>query len=169
MKKQLLFIVTFIISSHLFGQQLPDYSTLKGGTTEQNKARANEAALQAATYLLSVPPDTSNENVKEAASYLVMWMTATKDYSFSLDNVLISIYGDKKELLPVLLAAMVDFEMKNPAKKDETETVRLHAVQTLISYVQNPTNKASMSLTLIKAANAQKKGELDKYLSSLDK
>jgi hypothetical protein len=157
------------ICLHVNAQQVPDYSSVEHGTNEQKIARANEAALQAATYLLAMPPDTTNKDVKDAASYMVMWMAETPDYSFELDSAGAQLYGGNSALLSRLLAAMVEYEMKNPADKDDKKKVRLNAARKLIAYAQNPAYKIKMPDGLKKAVAADKKGELDKYLASFDK
>lgn len=169
MKNLILLLLLAYSYFPVHAQQVPDYSGIEGGTTEQKIARANEAALQSATYLLAMPPDTNNQDVKDAAAYLLMWMTATPDYSFELGDAELELYGSNPALLAVLLAAMVDYEMNNPANKDDKHKVRLNATRKFIAYAQNPANKVAMPDGLKKAATADKKGELDKYLSSFDK
>jgi hypothetical protein len=169
MKKLMFLLLLTYTFVQTHAQKVPDYSSVENGTSEQKIARANEAALQAATYLLSVPPDTNNKDVKDAMQYLVLWMTATQDYSFEIGNAEAQLYGHSPALLSILFAAMTEYEMKNPANKDDKQKVRLYAVKRLIKYSQNPSNKVEMPEELKKAAVADKKGELDKYLASLDK
>lgn len=168
--KNLVFILFFTCTClQANAQHIPDYSTVKDGTPEQRIARANEAALQAATYLLSVPPDTNNKDVNDASQYLLLWMTETSDYNFELDDATVQLYIPNRALLPVLLAAMVEYEMKKPENKDDMKKVRMHAAKKLIQYAQDPANKVNMPDGLKKAAIAEKNGELNKYLASFDK
>lgn len=167
MRTLLLFLLTICICNKVNAQQVPDYSLATNGTDEQKKARANEAALQAATYLLAMPPDTNNADVRQAASYLVMWMAATPDYSFELDEAGSKLYGRNTALLSVLLAAMVEYEMKHHADKDDMQKVLLNAARRLIAYAEIPENNVKMPDALKKAAIADRKGELEQYLASL--
>lgn len=168
MKNLFLFIMAALAVFKINAQQVPDYSSLENGTPEQIATRANEAALQAATYLLSMPPDTNNQDIKDAASYTVMWMSATPDYSFELDNACVKMYGGDPALLQVLLAAMVEYEITNPENKDDGEKVRVNAVKRLIAYAQDPKNKITIHDDLKNAIKADNKGKLDKYLSSIN-
>jgi|GEM_PF-2919576 len=168
MKNLFIILLSTCLYSNVYAQKVPDYSSLEGGTHEQNVARANEAALQSATYLLAMPPDTTNEDVKNAAAYMLMWMTATEEYSFELDEAGSVLYGGDRSLLSILLAAMVEYEMKHPADKDNWSKVRLNAAKKLIAYAHKPANKIQMHEGLKKAAEADEKGELEKYLASFD-
>jgi hypothetical protein len=169
MKFLTLLLLLPLICLNVAAQQVPDYSAVNNGTKEQKIARANEAAMQAVTYLLAMPADTNNNDVKEAGSYLIMWMTETPDYSFELDEAGSKLYSGNTSLMSRFLAAMVEYEIQNPADKDDKLKVRLNAARKLIAYSQNPVNKVKMPESLKKAAIAEKKGELDKYLASLDK
>lgn len=168
--KNLLFLLLLICCcSQINAQQVPDYSQVKNGTKAQTIARANEAALQAATYLLSMPPDTTNEDIQNATQYLILWMTQTDEYTFEVDEAAISLYEGNTAMMPVLLASMVEYQMKNPANKDDRQKVTLNAAKRMIAYAHNPANNIIMPDGLKKAAEAEKKGELDKYLASLGK
>jgi hypothetical protein len=169
MKNLLILLLLACTYSQVRGQQIPDYSLNDDLTKEQMVVRANEIALQTATYLLSIPANTNNTDRKEAAGYLTMWMSATSEYSFEIDYAVLQLYGENTALLPVMLAAMAEYEMKNPENKNDMQKVRLHAAQRLIRYAQDPANNVKMHDELQAAANADKKGKLDKYLASLNK
>lgn len=169
MRYLILLPIIACMSLQVRAQMVPDYSTIENGTKEQKIARANEAALQAANYLLAIPPNGKGKDEKDASSYLLAWMAETAEYTFELDSACTMLYGGDPDLLCRLLAGMVTYAMSNPANKDNKQKVRLNAAQQLIVYAQNPANKIKVPDVLGKAALANKKGELDKYLASFDK
>lgn len=150
-----------------YAQQKPDYSTVEG-TKAQKIARANEVARQAAQYLLATPPDTSDQDIKEAGSYLMMWMTETEEYTFELDVASVKLYDENLSLLPRLMAGMVLYQMNHHEEKDNRIKVRAGAARTLIAYVKTPAYNISVPDALRKADEADKKGKLEQYLNALE-
>lgn len=169
MKSLIVLLFMTCMCLHASAQQKPDYSTVSNGTKEQKVARANEAALQSAGYLLSTPPDTSNADIKQASTYLIAWMSASEEYNFEFGNTEVQLYDGNSALLARLLAAMVEYEIKNPNDKSNTKKVQANAVRRLITYAKTPANNIKMSKALKKAEAADQKGTLEEYLASLDK
>ncbi len=167
--KNLIILITLICAfTHISAQQKPDYTPIENGTKQEKIAKANEVALQAAKYLLATPIDTNDEDIKQAASYLLMWMTVTEEYSFEIGNAAMELCGSNKSLLSRYLAAMVEYEMNNPENKDDKHKVGLYAAQKLIKYAQDPAHNAVMHSELKKAAKADKNGKLAEHLTAID-
>lgn len=168
MKRVVLTLLVFCVVVNVYAQQVPDYSSVNTGTKAEQAVKADEVALQAAEYLLATPMDSNDNTIKEAASYLFRWMTMAPDYTFNIDEACEHMYGGDPALLPILLAAMVEYEMKHPDNKNNAEKVRVNATKGLIAYAQNPKNNVVMHDDLKGAAKADKKGKLAKYLATFD-
>ncbi|RYZ52156.1 MAG: hypothetical protein EOP49_10225 [Sphingobacteriales bacterium] len=168
MKKFLLALLLVATYSEMQAQKPPVYAPIGNVSEAEKNAKLNEIAAQAAAYLLAVPTDTTKEDVKDAIGFLVTWMSETPDYTFEVGPAAMKLSGENTTLMPVFLAAMVEYQIKNPQFKDDREKVMLHASRRLIAYAQEPSHKAKMPDQLKKAAAADKKGELNKFVSALN-
>jgi hypothetical protein len=150
-----------------YGQQLPDFTTIPLKEESDFNKTANDAALKAATFILSTASVRENAERSRAIGYMMQWMEGTPAYAFNIDAALAKVTGEDRGLFVVVLAGMVEFMLQNEAKKDDMELVRLNAVRKLLGYVQNPSYGITPDGELKNAIAAEKKSELKTYLAKL--
>ncbi len=147
-----------------FAQELPDFSTIPIEAKEDFTATADNAALQAASYLLSTPMDAKNINRLKCTSYVIKWMTGTPDYNFTLDEQATKFAKKNDDLLGLYMAAMTKYSLENKADAKDQNKVKLNAVKSIITYAKDPKNNVKVNGELKKMTEADEKGELAQYL-----
>lgn len=145
-------------------QSLPDFDVIKLESKEDFNTTANDAALQAANYLLSTPIEKNNINRLKSMGYIIRWMTGTPEYSFTLDEQSTKFAKKNDDLLSLYMAAMTKYVLENKADAKDQNKIKLNAVKLIIIYVKDPANKVKLNGELKKAIEADEKGELANYL-----
>lgn len=161
--KAILIIGLTVFCNCLFAQSGPDYDNIKLETAADCRA-AEPMALQASTYLLSTPFEEKNITRLRALSFIIKWMSATPDYSFTLDNVASKLMKGNDDLLGLYMAAMTKYCIENKESAKDPKLVKLNAVTAVLDYCENEKNNLKMTKQLKKLAEAKAKGELEKSL-----
>jgi hypothetical protein len=82
---------------------LPNFRYIRIVEPSDFNESTDKAALQAADYILSIPPSPKNKTWASASDYLLNWMAGTPKYTFTLDetgtalikkdaNILLGVY-----------------------------------------------------------------------------
>jgi hypothetical protein len=161
-----LFCLVFLILSFNknFAQTLPNYDEIALVAKEDFNEQANDAALQAANYLLSTPMDTKNLDRNKSLLYLLKWMAGSPDYSFVLDQQVTKVAKNNDDLLGLYMAAMTKYVLENKAASNNQNMIKLNAFKLIINYAKNANNKVKINKELKKLIEADETGKLEKYL-----
>lgn len=162
MKKCFLFLF-LVAATNVFAQTTNfDEVRLK---KDSDYAAANKYALEAASYVLSVPLDTNNAQRQKALQFAMKWMEGTPDFSFSLDaTIMEKVVGDNNDLLGLYMVAMTKYSLENESNAKNDALIKLNAIKLVLAYVEKPENNVKMHKALRKLSDANKKGELEKAL-----
>ncbi|WP_374163572.1 hypothetical protein [Arcticibacter sp. MXS-1] len=156
------FLMLCALSGRLFGQQVPDYDSVK---LQQpgDYAVAESAALAASNYILSTPVTDDAQRLK-SMQFLIRWMGGTPDYKFVLDGPVVTMRGDNSDLLGVYMACMTKFCIENKVQCKDAEKVTVNSVRSLLSYCSNPSNGIRMKAEMKRLKEADEKGRLEAAL-----
>lgn len=143
-------------------QSLPDFGSIRLNVKEDYDDKANEAALTAATHLLSTPLDDANR--RAALSYVLRWMTGSPHYSFSLDAKAMRFTKSNDDLLGLYMAGMARFALENKDKAADAKAVNIGGLQHVANYAANPANGVKLNSELKKLIKANEAGKLAEYL-----
>lgn len=164
MRKSLL---TFLMGMSTFmaiGQSLPDFDAIPLDKKEDYNAAANDAALQAASFLLSTPIEKDNLDRLRSTQYVIKWMSGSPDYHFVLDEKAVKFAKKNNDLLALYMAAMTKFVLENKADAENQDKIKLNAVKAIIDYARDEKNNVKLNAELKKAIKADEKGELAEYV-----
>jgi hypothetical protein len=161
--KGIIIIILAIFCNTLFAQTTTDYDKVKLETAADCKA-ADPLALEASNYLLSTPYEKDNLTRLQSISFIIKWMSATPDYSFSLDEVASKIMKGNDDLLGLYMAAMTKYCLENKASAKDGKLVKLNALTYVLNYCENEKNNMKMTKQLKKLSEAKAKGELEQSL-----
>lgn len=164
--KRLIFITWLgLLSSLAFAQTLPDFDAIKLETKEDYNSIADNAALQAADFLLTTPLEKDNISRLRSLQYIIKWMSGTPDYNFTLDEQATKFAKKNDDLLGLYMAAMTKYVLENKADAKDQDKVKLNAVKLIIAYAKDEKNKVRLNAELKKAIEADDKGKLSEYLN----
>ncbi len=164
--KRLIFITWLgLLSSLAFAQTLPDFDAIKLETKEDYNSIADNAALQAADFLLTTPLEKDNISRLRSLQYIIKWMSGTPDYNFTLNEQATKFAKKNDDLLGLYMAAMTKYVLENKADAKDQDKVKLNAVKLIIAYAKDEKNKVRLNAELKKAIEADDKGKLSEYLN----
>lgn len=160
----LIFCILFSISwNKTFAQ---DYSDLeKISLKDRTECADNEKlVLECSNYVLESPLNVieKDENRLSAMKFIMRWMEATPDYSFSLDESMGKATSSNPTLLAVLLAAMSQYALEN--KTDDANDVKYNSFITFIKYCEDPDNKVKLNEDLKELIKARDENNLKEFL-----
>ena len=164
MKKFFFGLAFGLAVSFSFSQDLPDFDAIRLEKAGDYNAKANDAALQAAEFLLSTPLDPDNLDRLKSMQYMITWMSGTPDYSFTLDEHATKFTKNNDDFLGLYLAAMTKFMLENKDDAADENKVKLNAMKLVIAYAKDKNNKVKVNGELKKAIEAEDKGKLAEYL-----
>ena len=163
--KRLFFGILFGFLLNLsFAQSLPDLAAINLDKKEDFNSAADNAALQAANFLLSTPQEKNSIDRLRALQYVIKWMSGTPDYQFRLDEQATKFARKNDDLLGLYMAAMTKYVLENKSESKDQNEIKLHAVKLIIAYARDENNKVKMNSELKKAIEADDKGRLSEYL-----
>ncbi len=143
--------------------QSPDYESIKLGNKEECTA-AEPSAIQACTYIFSTPFEKNDLARLNALAFIIKWMSATPDFSFTIDETAIKSMKGNDDLVGLYLAAMTKYSLENREAAKDKNKVKLNAVTLVLNYCEDEKNKMKMPKALKKLSEAKAKGELEKAL-----
>ncbi len=162
MKQILLLTTCFIIAHTAMAQDFYKLKDVEFKTGSETKAY-DSAALQSANYILTSPRD--NANSLYATSFLLNWMTATPDFTFTFSGPIVKL-GDKSDVLTgVYVAAMTKYCMENKDKASDQNEVAINTYHLLAQYCANPAYGVKQEKDVKKLIEADKNGTLKAYLN----
>ncbi len=91
--------------------QSPDYESIKLGNKEECTA-AEPSAIQACTYIFSTPFEKNDLARLNALAFIIKWMSATPDFSFTIDETAIKSMKGNDDLVGLYLAAMTKYSLE---------------------------------------------------------
>lgn len=157
-------IILVLFRTTLLAQTLPDFQAIKLEVKEDYNAKANDAALQAANYVLSNPMDAKDNGRIFSTVYLIRWMQGTPDYLFNFDEQATKFAKKNSDFLALYMAAMVKYVLENKSDAKDQDKIRIHALQWVISYFKEPKFNAKPNKEIKKLMEADDKGQLQAYL-----
>ncbi len=157
------FILMLVLFGHSLFAQTPDYDNIKLGNKEVCTA-AEPAAIQACTYMLSTPYEKNDLARLKSLSFIIKWMSATPDFSFTIDETATKSMKGNDDLIGLYLAAMTKYSLENREAAKDKNKVKLNAVTLVLNYCEDEKNKMKMPKALKKLSEAKAKGELEKAL-----
>lgn len=160
--KPLFFLLLVLLVKGSFAQ-LPDFENIKLDNKEECTA-AEPSALQACNYILSAPYEKKDIVRLKALSFILKWMSATPDFSFTIDETATKSMKGNDDLLGLYLAAMAKYCLENREAAKDKNKVKLNAVTLVLNYCEDEKNNMKMPKALKKLSEAKAKGELEKSL-----
>jgi hypothetical protein len=164
MKSLILLFFLGLFCKLSFAQNLPDFSSIKLDAKEDYTSTANDAALQAANYILSSPIDNKNNDRLKSIAYTIRWMQGTPDYNFTLDEQTTKFAKKNDDLLALYMAAMVKYVLENKEDSKDQNKIKLNSVKLILSYSRDPKNNVKINKELKNLIEADSKGQLAAYL-----
>jgi hypothetical protein len=143
-----------------------DYSELeKISLRSKTECAQNEKlVLECCDYLLESTINSIGEdkNHSGALQFILRWMEATPDYSFTLDETMIETTSSNPSLLGILLVSMSKYALEN--KTDDADDVKYNSFLRFIEYCEDPDHKVNMSRELEELIKARNENSLKEYL-----
>jgi hypothetical protein len=166
MKTLFLGLLLGVLSPVAFAQSLPDFDAIKLEKKEDFNPAADNAALQAANYLLSTPLDKNSVNRLRAVQYVLKWMSGTPNYTFDIDERAAKFTKKDTDLLGLYLAAMTKFVLEDKASAKDQNKIKLNALKSVAAYAKDKANKVKLNSELKKIIAADEQGTLAEYLAN---
>jgi len=163
MKGIIIIIMLAIVFNSSFAQSTTDYDNVKLATAADCKA-ADPIALEASTYLLSMPFEKDNVVRLKSLAFIIQWMSATPDYHFTLDESVVKPLKSNDEYLGLYMAAMTKYSLENKESANDLNLVKVNAMTAVLNYCENEANNMKMTKPLKKLSEAKANGELEKSL-----
>ncbi len=158
--KQIVFIVLLLCGTKLAAQTFPNFSTIRFSLPSDYRS-ADSTVLLATDYLLSTPFDKNNTDRLKSTAFVIKWMTATPDYTFSLDQAVLSkITSGSDDLLGLYMICMAKYVLENKETAKDEKLAQLNGLKILLHYAGNEANEVPLNNPLIKLIKADKKGKL---------
>lgn len=126
--------------------------------------KAEPTVKDCAKYLLGHPQDDKDESAKNAARFLVIWMTGTPDYSFSVDADMVKFTKKNEGLTAIYMAAMVKAALDKPELNKDQKALKIAAFKLLADYCAEDKNKVTKTSDIKKLTEANKKGKVEDAL-----
>ncbi|MCU0336022.1 MAG: hypothetical protein MUF62_13450 [Chitinophagaceae bacterium] len=162
MRTALLALLLGLTTVTVSAQSLPDFASIRLQVKEDYDDNANQAALTAATYLLTKP--LSDPQRPAALAYVLRWMTGSPDYSFSLDAKAMRFTKSNDDLLGLYMAGMARFALENKDKAADAKAVNMGGLQHVANYASHAANGVKLNGELKKLIKASQDGKLAAYL-----
>jgi len=138
MFKYLIFSIFLLNCNASYAQSYYPYQDIKLVKPSDYKD-AEPMALSASTYALSTPYKKDDTDKERAMKFLVSWMSGTKEYHFTLQDVG-QIIMDNHDLFSIYNAALAKFSIENKAASVNPKLSRLSAYKLVLIYCDNPAN-----------------------------
>jgi hypothetical protein len=163
--KRILCIVSLSLT-FLFvkAQDLPNFRYIRIVDASDFNESTDKAALQAADYILSMPPSPKNKTWASASDYLLNWMAGTPKYTFTLDETGTALIKKMPILCWCICRHSLNRNWKNTNAVSDTKKLKLNAMKILIAYANSPSNGIKISGELKKMIESNNKGQLEAYL-----
>lgn len=153
----LIILLNFTLASNLFGQ---DFSKLKETNLSDSVSciNAQPKVIECCEYLLNTPC-VENLQSLEASLFIVDWMGASSNFTFSLDNNIYSVFKSDNNLTARYYAALSKVALEKNYTTDCVE-LQLQAITELLNYCELPNNKVKITKKLQKYIDAKNSNHL---------
>lgn len=131
---------------------------------EQDYKTAEPKVKEAAAYLLSHPYSIEDASTASAGRFLILWMTGTPDYSYSVLGNILKLDPDGNKLMAPYMAALIKVGFDSPEKLKDIKASELAAMKLIAEYCENPANKIKQTAEVKKVIKANKDGKLAEVL-----
>ncbi|KAF2518778.1 hypothetical protein E0W68_08500 [Flavobacterium salilacus subsp. salilacus] len=165
MKKILFSFALFLAIVTTHAQSAPDFSKYPLNN-EKNTRAADATALQAANFLLKTPINFKEADRKSSIAFLIKWMEASPDYTFSLDNSMIILDDDDVNYSALYIAAMAKYQIENKVY-ESTDDSKVQTWKIIAEYVANPNNNIKVKGKIKKLVEANEKNKLEEFLNKV--
>lgn len=108
--------------------------------TAQDYKNAEERVLSCANYLLNNPIDKEDLIRKTTFTYLFKWVEGTPEHTFSLDEEVVLLTGNDKDILTIYFSALAKTVLEEPSEQSTDEEIQEQAIQYLLDYCSDPEN-----------------------------
>lgn len=137
-----------------------DYSTLKDIPLTDSKSclDAQNKVIECCDYLLK-NPCVDNLTDLNATSFLIKWMGATPDFTFSFESGFFASLKGDLNLTGRYVASMAKVAIENNFKQN-TVDLQLKAITLVLEYSELPINKVKITKKLKKYIEAKNNGTL---------
>ena len=126
--------------------------------------KAEPTVKDCAKYLLTHPQDEKDESAKNAARFLIIWMTGTPDYSFSVDGDMVKFTKKNTGLTATYMASMIKAALDKPEAAKDQKALKIAAFKVFADYCADEKNKVVKTSDLKKLIEANKKGKVEDVL-----
>lgn len=152
-----LLILIVSLSMNLFAQ---DFSTLKDIPLTDAKSclDAQNKVVECCEYLFN-SPCVSNHADLQATSFILRWMEATPDFTFSIESGFFTSLKGDINLSGRYFASIAAIAIEN-AMKQNTVELQLKAITKVLEYSELPANKVKITKKLKKYIDAKNNGTL---------
>jgi hypothetical protein len=155
-----------LLTTMLIVANAQDYSRLEKIELNGKEACTENEKLvtQCSDYILKSPINLveKDDNRIKAVKFILRWMEATPDYSFSLDETMDKATSSNPSLLGVLLASMAKYAIEN--KNNDMDDIKYNSFITFIKYLEEPNNKVKLDDDLKDLIKAKHENNLREYL-----
>jgi len=164
MRKTFIFIFLFVSiqATSIFGQELPNLKNVKLNKRASYK-HAESTIGKVVDYLFQTPIQKKNKSRNDAGKFLVDWMNGTPDYVFYLEEKETTFFNTNADFLLMYMAALTKFSLAHPTEKEKQQQA-LGAMQLVLPYLYQHSDKQAWSKELWQLYDASKNGKLRDYL-----
>lgn len=157
----LLFLLSLLSA---FAQKTTQYDHILL-TTSADYRKAEPHVMLAADYVYTTPLDKDNLNSRNAISFIMKWMSGTSDYSFVMDQSIMRITNNDKDLVGIYVACLTKYALQK-GKGVDREELKLNSYLLFAKYCENPTNNYKPKGEMKKFIDAKNQNKLKEYLDS---
>ena len=162
MKKYLVFILFFFSVIQSYAQDLPNIKNVKLNK-KSSYIGTEPLVLKVIDYLYATPIDKKNSYRTDAGQFLLKWMNGTPDHTFYIEEKQAAFFNTDSDLMLIYMASLTKFILENPSAKDQ-KTLVLGSMNLALPYLSKQEDKKAWPKGLEQLVEANKKGELEKYL-----
>src|ERR1043165_1964628 len=133
--KKLITAALLFFCTHIFAQEAPNcnYKNIKMEKAADVQ-KADPCALHACNSILKAPYKKGEIGPLDAVVFMLKWMEATPDFTFTLDDLLSKLMKDNEDILPVYMACMGKWALENRANAKDEKLMKLNSIKLLLAY-----------------------------------
>lgn len=159
-----LFLLCLFTLTSAFAQKTTQYDQILLSTPAEYR-KAEPHVMLAADYVYTTPMDKDNLNSKNAVSFIMKWMAGTSDYSFVMDQTIMKITNNDRDLVGIYVACLTKYALQK-GKGVDREELKLNSYLLLARYCENPANNYKPKGEMKKLIDAKNQNKLKEYLDS---
>ncbi len=152
MNKLLVFLFVTICCNNVFAQSIYPYEEIRLEKPSDFKDAA-PLALSAASFLLSTPFKKNDKDRQRAVQFLSNWMTGTKEYHFSMPQIMLES-ADDHDLLGIFIAALAKFCLENKTVSSNARLVEKGVSKLVLDYCNDVNNNFTLKKKIRKRLEA---------------